>query len=81
MISLSFVLGDPYPLVMSEAGHASPQMTLGIYARAMEASDEDRDRLRALVEGSYGHKLGKGAAAASGVAGWMNASEAGHTAQ
>lgn len=33
-------------------GHTHPIVALGIYARLMQASDADRERLRALVEGN-----------------------------
>ena len=37
---------------MDQIGHSSPTVTLGIYAQVMRTSDEDRKRLRQLVEGS-----------------------------
>ncbi len=37
--------------VMAQLGHADPTVTLGIYAQAMTSSDDDRERLRLLVEG------------------------------
>jgi hypothetical protein len=44
-------LGKDPRYVMDQIGHSSPTVTLGIYAQVMRASDEDRERLRALVEG------------------------------
>lgn len=32
-------------------GHTDPTVTLGIYTQAMTSSDDDRERLRLLVEG------------------------------
>jgi hypothetical protein len=37
--------------VMDQAGHTSPSMTLGIYARVMRRSEGEKGRLRALVDG------------------------------
>ena len=39
------------PVAMRQAGHAGPQMTLGIYAQAWDWSEEERERLRALWNG------------------------------
>lgn len=36
---------------MAQLGHTDPTVTLGIYAQAMTSSDDDRERLRLLVEG------------------------------
>jgi hypothetical protein len=36
---------------MDQLGHSDPSVTLGIYAQVMRASDDDRERLRRLVEG------------------------------
>jgi len=46
--------------VMAQLGHTDPQMTLGIYAQVMQASDEDRERLRELVEGRVWARKGTG---------------------
>ncbi len=45
-------LGRDPAYVMAQLGHTDPQMTLGIYAQVMQASAEDRERLRTLVEGA-----------------------------
>jgi hypothetical protein len=37
---------------MAQMGHTDPTVTLGIYAQVINASDEDRKRLRTLVQGS-----------------------------
>jgi integrase len=50
-ISVLLTLGEPVPYVMQQAGHTSPTLTLGIYARVMRRTDGERDRLRALVDG------------------------------
>jgi hypothetical protein len=36
---------------MAQCGHTDPQITLGIYAKAMDRRDGEPERLRALVEG------------------------------
>jgi hypothetical protein len=36
---------------MAQLGHTDPTVTLCIYAQAMTSSDDDRERLRLLVEG------------------------------
>jgi hypothetical protein len=36
---------------MRQMGHATPHMTLGVYAAAMDWSEGEPERLRALVEG------------------------------
>lgn len=50
--SLLIALGKDPAYVMRQMGHTSPTMTLGLYAQVMDASDEDRERLRTLVEGA-----------------------------
>ena len=36
---------------MAQLGHADPKMTLGIYARVMLDGEDERNRLRDLIEG------------------------------
>lgn len=50
-ISVLLTLGEPVPYVMAQAGHTDPKVTLGIYARVMRHSDDDRRQLRQLVDG------------------------------
>jgi len=50
--SVLFALGRDVPYVMAAMGHDDPKVTLGIYAKVMRSSDEDRERLRQLVEGA-----------------------------
>jgi integrase len=50
-VSVWLMLGEPVPSVMQQAGHASPAMTLAVYARVMNRSEGERERLRALVDG------------------------------
>jgi hypothetical protein len=49
--SILVALGWDPARVMRMLGHTSPQMTLGVYAAAMDWSDGEAERLRALVEG------------------------------
>jgi integrase len=49
--SVLVALGRDVRYVMDQIGHSNPTVTLGIYAQVMRVSDEDRGRLRALVEG------------------------------
>jgi hypothetical protein len=49
--SVLVALGKDPRYVMAQLGHTDPTVTLGIYAQAMTSSDEDRERLRLLVEG------------------------------
>ena len=37
---------------MAELGHTSPSLALSVYAQAMRMSEDERSRLRALVEGA-----------------------------
>ena len=45
--SLLVALGRDPAVVMRQMGHTSPQMTLGVYAAAMQWTDDERERLRA----------------------------------
>jgi integrase len=47
--SLLVALGRDPAYVMRQMGHTDPTVTLGIYAHVMQAREEDRARLRALV--------------------------------
>jgi integrase len=48
--SVLFAVGENPPYVMARCGHTDPQITLGIYAKAMDRRDGEAERLRALVE-------------------------------
>jgi integrase len=56
--SILLALGQDVPYVMEQAGHADPNVTLGICARVMRRSPEDKARLKALVEGIVSARLG-----------------------
>jgi integrase len=49
--SLLFAIGETPPYVMAQMGHATPNLTLAIYARSMDRRDGEPERLKALVEG------------------------------
>ena len=51
-ISILLALGSEVPYVMEQAGHADPKVTLGIYARVMRRSPDDKARLMNLVHGA-----------------------------
>ncbi len=57
--SLLIAVGKDPAYVMAQMGHASPTMTLGLYAKVM--AEADRDRLRALIDGGYPAVAGSGA--------------------
>ena len=50
--SLLYALGEAPPFVMAQMGHTSPNLALAIYAKEMDRRDGERERLRALVEGT-----------------------------
>jgi integrase len=51
-VSLMAALNEPVPDTMREAGHTSPTVTLGIYAQVMSRAEGERERLRALIDGT-----------------------------
>jgi integrase len=56
--SVAYALGDDPATVMAEMGHTSPSLALSIYAKVMRRGPEERERLRALVEGQDRGMLG-----------------------
>jgi integrase len=52
--SILFALGRDAPYVMHQLGHTDPAFTLRVYAHVMRFSPQERDRLRALVDGVNG---------------------------
>jgi integrase len=56
-------------LRMQQLGHTDPAFTLRVYSHAMRRSEEERERLKALVEGhdwaDIGHKTAQSASAAT----------------
>lgn len=49
--SILSALGRELRVAMDQLGHADPRMTLSVYTRTMQRGQDERDRLRALVEG------------------------------
>ena len=49
--SVLYAIGEDPPTVMAEMGHSSPALALRIDAQAMRRGDDERERLRALVDG------------------------------
>ena len=47
--------------MMRQVGHADPKVTLSIYAQVMFRGEGERERLKALVEGSDWALMGTGA--------------------
>lgn len=60
--SILAALGEPMPSVIRQLGHTDPTLTLRIYAHDMGRGDDERDRLKALVEGRDWGTLGDNAA-------------------
>lgn len=56
--SILVALGHDPAVVMRQMGHTTPHMTLGVYAAAMDWADGERERLRALVEGTKWQEMG-----------------------
>ena len=50
--SIRYALGASPADVMAELGHTNPSLALAVYAQAMRMSDQERARLRRLVEGA-----------------------------
>jgi integrase len=50
--SIRYALGASPAEVMAELGHTDPSLALAVYAQAMRMSDEEKTRLRALVNGT-----------------------------
>jgi integrase len=60
-------IGKDPTYVMQQLGHTDPVFTLRVYAHTMRRSEDERKRLKALVEGHdwshIGHKTGQSASA------------------
>jgi integrase len=48
--SLLFAIGEAPPYVMAQMGHATPNLTLAIYAQQMDRRDGEPERLKLLVD-------------------------------
>jgi integrase len=49
--SILYALGESPPVVMQEMGHTHPALALRVYAHAMRRDEDEKEALRALVEG------------------------------
>lgn len=49
--SILVAIGKDPTYVMQQLGHTDPAFTLRVYAHVMRRSDDERERLKALVEG------------------------------
>jgi integrase len=56
--SVLYALGEAPPLVMAEMGHHATASALRVYAQAMPMDDEERGKLRTLVDGEFRHAKG-----------------------
>jgi integrase len=67
--SILVAIGKDPTYVMQQLGHTDPAFTLRVYAHAMRRSEEEREQLKALVEGhdwaQIGHKTAKSTSAAA----------------
>ncbi|MFL5859564.1 MAG: tyrosine-type recombinase/integrase [Solirubrobacteraceae bacterium] len=67
--SILVAIGRDLTYVMQQLGHTDPAFTLRVYAHAMRRSEEERERLKALVEGHdwahIGHKTAQSPSAAT----------------
>jgi integrase len=67
--SILVAIGKDPTYVMAQLGHTDPAFTLRVYAHTMRRSDDERARLKALVEGHdwahIGHKTAESASAAA----------------
>ncbi len=50
--SVLIARGEDPAYVMAQLGHADPKFTLRVYTHAMRRDGDERDRLRALVDGT-----------------------------
>ena len=67
--SIPVAIGKDPTYVMQQLGHTDPAFTLRVYAHTMRRSDDERARLKALVEGHdwahIGQKTAESASAAT----------------
>ena len=66
--SILVAIGKDPTYVMQQLGHTDPAFTPRVYAHAMRRSEDEREQLKALVEGhdwaQIGHKTAKSTSAA-----------------
>lgn len=57
--SILYAVGEDPGVVMDEMGHTDPGLALRVYRQAMRRGDDEKDRLRALVEYDHITSLGR----------------------
>ncbi len=67
LASILVAIGKDPTYVMQQLGHTDPAFTLRVYSHMMRRSDDERERLKALVEGhdwtQIGHKTAESTSA------------------
>jgi integrase len=58
--SVLYALGEDPGVVMDEMGHTDPALALRVYRQAMRRGEDEKQALRALVEGLNWQKLADG---------------------
>jgi integrase len=58
-VSLRLALGHDLVAVSQDAGHSGIEVTARVYAHLMKLGDDERARLRALVEGAEWAEVGR----------------------
>jgi integrase len=66
--SILVAIGKDPTYVMQQLGHTDPAFTLRVYSHAMRRSEEEREQLKALVEGHYWAQIGHKTAESTSVA-------------
>lgn len=66
-ISLLLATGSEVPYVMRQVGHSDPKVTLSIYAQVMYRGEGERERLKAVVEGTDWAPTGTGIGTRNGT--------------
>ena len=61
-VSLRLALGHDLVAVSQDAGHSGIEVTARVYAHLMKLGEDERERLRALVEGAEWAEVGRNAA-------------------
>jgi integrase len=57
--SILVAIGKDPTYVMQQPGHTDPAFTLRVYSHMMRRSDEEREELKALVEGRVWQGIGR----------------------
>ncbi len=54
-----YALGEDPGIVMDEMGHTNPGLALRVYRQAMRRGEDEKARLRALIEGGEVADIGR----------------------